>query len=82
MILEYFQSERQDCQIPCIHRVFSGQKNATMEMYHSLGMAIEYKSLVFRLRKLNEAAEKCGVRPGSIFVTFDDGWRDCTLLTC
>jgi len=66
--------------IPCLHRIFRGQPTGALQVYCQIGMAAECREVEERLGRLNQLASDVGASDQSLLITFDDGWRDPTLL--
>ena len=65
--------------VPCLHRVHVGEPRGAVAVHNSLGMSIEYQSLIRRLEQLDQEAQRSGCLH-SMLVSFDDGWADVVLL--
>jgi hypothetical protein len=62
--------------VPCLHRVHFGEPQGAQAIHSSLGMSIEYRSLVGRLEQLDRLTQRNRQPLRSQLVTFDDGWAD------
>lgn len=62
--------------LPCLHRIHRGVLDGVGHIYQAIGMTIELDELIARLDRLGSEAQRAGARPGSVLVSFDDGWAD------